>query len=97
MNDRIKMFLLKLLNEDKDISRLEKIGYKYSEIANEYSKLINEKYIIVNDKFKFVLSDAGHIELQKLIEYFNNTKEWEIEPYVKYKTEKLDKYDIFLE
>ena len=97
MNSRIRMLLLKLLNEDMNIDSLEKAGYQYSMIANEYSKLINEKLIIVNDELKFILSDKGQLELQKLCEYFNSTGEWKIEPYVKYKAEKLDKYDIFIE
>lgn len=97
MSDRIRMLLLKLLNEDMNIDSLEKAGYQYSMIANEYSKLINEKLIIVNDKLKFILSDKGKSELQKLCEYFNSAGKWKIEPYIKYKTDKINKYDIFIE
>ena len=55
MENRIKYILLKTLNEDGNISNLEKTGYQYATIAKEYSRLINDGLIEINEKMIFVL------------------------------------------
>ena len=55
MDRRIRLILLKLLNENGNISNLEKSGYSFYEIASEYSKLINEDFITSNGN-NFILS-----------------------------------------
>ena len=67
MEKRIKMLLLKYLETDGNIANLEKAGYSYAMIAREYSKLINEELIIPNENLRFVLSEKGLEELDKLI------------------------------
>ena len=97
MDNRIRYLLLKILNENGNIANLEKAGYQYAAIAKEYSKLINEGLIIIDAKLEFVLSEKGNLELIKLENEKNRTGKWKIEPYVKYKVDKMDKYDIFIE
>ncbi len=97
MENRIKYILLKTLNEDGNISNLEKTGYQYATIAKEYSRLINDGLIEINEKMIFVLSEEGKKELKAMKEQQKIDKDWKIEPYVKYKTEKMNKYDIFIE
>lgn len=97
MDIRIRYLLLKILNEDGNITNLEKAGYQYAAIAREYSKLINEGFIVANDKLVFVLSEEGSLELIRLENENKRTGKWKIEPYVKYKVDKMDKYDIFIE
>ncbi len=97
MDDKIKLLLLKLLKEDGDISNIEKAGYQYSSIANTYSKLINEKFIIPNENLEFVLTEKGFSELQNLQDKIVSKGKWEIEPFIKFKVDKIDKYDIFIE
>lgn len=97
MEKRIKMLLLKYLETDGNIANLEKAGYSYAMIAREYSKLINEELIIPNENLRFVLSEKGLEELDKLISESRDKKEWTIEPYAKYKVDKMSKYDIYIE
>ena len=97
MDIRIRYLLLKILNENGNIANLEKAGYQYATIAKEYSKLINEGLIIINDKLEFVLSEAGNLALIKLGNENKRAGKWKIEPYVKYKVDKIGKYDIFIE
>ena len=93
----IRRLLLKVLSENGNVDALERAGYQYASIANEYSQLINDNLIVANDKMQFVLSEKGRLELKKLNEEINSTGRWRIEPYVKYKSDKMDKYDIFIE
>lgn len=93
----IKFLLLKVLNENGNIANLEKAGYQYAIIAQEYSRLINDGLIIINDQLDFVLSEAGKSELGKLENEFKRAGQWKIEPYVKFKVDQMDKYDIFIE
>ena len=51
----------------------------------------------MNDKLAFVLSEEGSLELIRLENENKRTGKWKIEPYVKYKVDKMDKYDIFIE
>lgn len=97
MKNRIKYILLKTLNEDGNISNLEKAGYQYAAIAKEYSRLINDGLIEINEKMVFVLSEEGKRVLETMEEQQKIDKDWKIEPYVKYKTEKMNKYDIYIE
>ena len=97
MDIRIRYLLLKILNENGNIANLEKAGYQYATIAKEYSKLINEGLIIINDKLEFVLSEAGNLALIKLENENKRAGKGKIEPYVKYKVDKIGKYDIFIE
>ena len=97
MDIRIRYLLLKILNENGNIANLEKAGYQYATIAKEYSKLINEGLIIINDKLEFVLSEAGNLALIKLENENKREGKWKIETYVKYKVDKIGKYDIFIE
>lgn len=97
MENRIRLLLLKILKENRNIANLEKAGYQYASIAKEYSRLINEGIIILNDELQFVLSEKGELELKKLEVEIGNNGKWKIEPYVKYKVDKIDKYDIFIE
>lgn len=97
MDIRIRYLLLKILNENGNIANLEKAGYQYATIAKEYSKLINEGLIIINDKLEFVLSEEGNLALIKLENENKRAGKWKIEPYVKYKVDKIGKYDIFIE
>lgn len=97
MDIRIRYLLLKILNENGNIANLEKAGYQYATIAKEYSKLINEGLIIINDKLEFVLSEEGNLALIKLENENKRAGKWKIEPYVKYKVNKIGKYDIFIE
>ena len=97
MDIRIRYLLLKILNENGNIANLEKAGYQYATIAKEYSKLINEGLIIINDKLEFVLSEAGNLALIKLENENKRAGKWKIEPYVKYKVDKIGKYEIFIE
>lgn len=97
MDDRLRFLLLKLLKEDGDISNLEKIGYQYSLIANAYSKLINENLIKPDENLEFVVSRKGINELERLKEKLILEGNWVIEPFIKFKVDKMDKYDIFIE
>ena len=97
MDIRMRYLLLKMLNENGNIANLEKAGYQYAAIAKEYSKLINEGLITINDKLAFVLSEEGNLVLIRLENENKRTGKWKIEPYVKYKVDKMDKYDIFIE
>lgn len=97
MDTRIRYLLLKILNENGNIANLEKAGYQYASVAKEYSKLINEGLIIINDQLTFVLSEAGKLELLRLENDNKQGGKWKIEPYIKYKTDKMNKYDIFIE
>lgn len=51
----------------------------------------------MNNKDKFVISDLGKREMERLANKIKNDAAWKIEPYIKYKIEKMDKYDIFIE
>ena len=97
MDIRMRYLLLKMLNENGNIANLEKAGYQYAAIAKEYSKLINEGLITINDKLAFVLSEEGNLELIRLENENKRTGKWKIEPYVKYKVDKMNEYDIFIE
>ena len=59
--------------------------------------LLNEGLIVANDKLAFVLSEEGSLELIRLENENKRMGKWKIEPYVKYKVDKMDKYDIFIE
>lgn len=97
MNDRIKYMLLKILNTNGNIVNIEKAGYQYAQIASAYSEIINEKLVVPNEKLQFVLSQNGKDELKKLAKIINENGKWKIEPFIEYKIEKMDKYDIFIE
>ncbi|WP_455036206.1 hypothetical protein [Leptotrichia massiliensis] len=96
MDRRIRLILLKLLNENGNISNLEKSGYSFYEIASEYSKLINEDFITSNGN-NFILSEKGLSELENAKKIFKESKNWKIYPYLKYKINKTDKYEIYIE
>ena len=97
MDDRIKYMLLKVLNVEGNVDALEKAGYQYAQIANAYSQIINDKLVELNSRDKFVLSDLGKQEMEKLANKIKEDATWKIDPYIKYKIEKMDKYDIFIE
>lgn len=97
MENRIRMLLLKYIEIDGNIVNLEKAGYSFSAIAKEYSKLINESLVVPDENLNFVLSEKGSQELDKLTVEISNSKEWRIEPFVKYKKDKMSKYDIYIE
>lgn len=97
MEDRLRMLLLKILDDNGNIANLEKAGYQYVTIAKEYSKLINEELVIPDQNLQFVLSEKGNIELERLIEKVNRSGDWKIDAFDKYKIDKLGKYDIFIE
>lgn len=97
MDDRMKYMLLKVLSIEGNVDILEKAGYQYAQIANAYAQIINDKLVEVNNKDKFVISDLGKREMERLANKIKNDAAWKIEPYIKYKIEKMDKYDIFIE
>lgn len=97
MEDRLRMLLLKILDDNGNITNLEKAGYQYVTIAKEYSKLINEELVILNQKLQFVLSEKGKIELESLKEKINKNGYWKIDAFDKYKVDKIGIYDIFIE
>lgn len=97
MDDRIRYMLLKLLSTEGNVDSLEKAGYQYAQIASAYSQIINEQLIIMDERQKFILSDIGLEEMQRLANKIKDEAIWKIEPYVEYKIEKMDKYDIFIE
>ena len=97
MNNRIRMLLLKILSENGNIANIEKAGYQYALIASEYSKLINEELIIPNEDLQFVLSDKGNMELERLKLEINKSGNWKIDSFERYKIDKMNKYDIFIE
>ena len=97
MEDKIRLLLLRYIESEGNIANLEKSGYSYATIAKEYSKLINEELIVANRQLEFELSDKGYIELQKLDLEIKKRGILEIEPFNKYKVQKLDKYDIYIE
>lgn len=97
MEERLKLLLLKIIRDNGNIESLEKAGYQYATIAMSYSRLINEKYIEVNKNLEFVLAEKGYKELELLQTMIKKTGKWEIEPFTKYKIDKMNKYDIFIE
>lgn len=97
MEERITYLLLKALRDDANISNLEKAGYDYVSIASQYSKLINDQFIIPNEDLQFVLSKKGVEEMKRLEEKIIRAGNWKIEPYVKHKIKRMNKYEIFLE
>lgn len=97
MDDRIKYMLLKILSVEGNVDSLEKAGYQYAQIASAYSQIINEKLVVINDKNEFVLSDLGKQEMEKLSNKIKDETIWKIDPYIEYKIEKMNKYDIFIE
>lgn len=97
MDDSIRLLLLKIVDDNGNISNLEKAGYQYSEIAHEYSKLINEELIIANSSLQFELSDKGKDELQYIKADKDMRGRWKIEAYGKFRIDKMGKYDIFIE
>ena len=97
MDDRIKYMLLKVLSVEGNVDALEKAGYQYAQLAIAYSCIINDKLVELNSRDKFVLSDLGKQEMEKLANKIKEDATWKIEPYIKYKIEKMDKYDIFIE
>lgn len=97
MDIQLRMLLLKLLNENGNIENLEKAGYSYPFIAKVYSQLINEELIIPNETLHFMLSKKGVVELEMLKEEIIRSGKWKIEPFTKYKVNRMKKYDIFIE
>ena len=97
MDDRMKYMLLKILSTEGNVDALEKAGYQYAQIASAYSQIINERLVVIDDNQRFVLSDKGKKEMERLAEKIKNEAIWKIEPYIEYKIEKMDIYDIFIE
>ena len=97
MNERIRMLLLQALEQEGDIGNLEKAGYQYAEIAEEYSRLINEGLILLDSYSGVRISKKGYQIMEEIKERLNRNGTWKIEPYVKYKTKKLGRFDIFIE
>lgn len=91
-----RLILLKLLNENGTITNLEKTGYSFYEIASEYSRLINEGFIVSNGN-NFILSKKGLSELENAKKISRENKNWKIYPYLKYKINKANKYEIYIE
>ena len=91
-----RLILLKLLNENGTITNLEKTGYSFYEIASEYSRLINEGFIVSNGN-NFILSKKGLSELKNAQKTLKENKNWKIYPYLKYKIDKINNYDIYIE
>ncbi len=96
-NEKLKRFLLISMIENNDISFLENIGYTYLEIISEYHKLIEENFITIKENLSFELTEKGNSELKELNTKFYNKGNAKIELYEKYKTTKMNKYDIFIE
>ena len=44
-----------------------------------------------------MLTEKGFSELQNLQDKIVSKGKWEIEPFIKFKVDKIDKYDIFIE
>lgn len=97
MGNRLRLLLLNYIESEGNIANLEKSGYSYATIAKEYSRLINEKMLVVNEQLNFELSDKGYMELERLVSEMKKLGRVEIEPFNKYKTEKIDKYEIYIE
>lgn len=97
MEKRVRVLLLKYLEMDGDITNVEKFGYSYATIAKEYSRLINEEMIVSDNNCHFILSEKGKRELNRLYTEVYKDKRVIIEPYAKYKIERLGKYDIYIE
>lgn len=96
MNNKLKLILLKLIEQDGNISNIVKLGYQYSEIATCYSELINDNYIVPNESLAFILSKKG-IDMKKEIEEtLENDAKIKIEPYIEYRITKMDIFDVFL-
>ena len=97
MNDRLRLLLLQALEQNTDIGTLEKAGYQYAEIAEEYSKLINEGLIALDSHIGYYVSEKGWEVMNRMKNKLNKTGKWKIEPYAKYKTEKMGRFDIYIE
>lgn len=97
MDDKIKLFLLKGIEKHKEISCLEQVGYSYSDIVACLSDLINDGYIDVDEATNYILSDLGYEMMNELEDSFRKKGIVLVEPFAKYRIDKISKYDIFIE
>lgn len=97
MDEKIRLLLLNTVAVNGNVASLEKIGYSYPYIAKIYSQLINEELLIPNEDLIFIVSPKGKIEIDRLKKVVHKKKQWIIEPYIQFKVDKIDKYDIFIE
>lgn len=97
-NEKLRMLLLLSIYRDSNnnIYNLKNCGFSFSEIASEYSDLINEKLVVPDNKL-FVLSENGINELNHLKTKLEKSGNFVILPYNKYKKERTNIFDIFIE
>lgn len=97
MDRKLELLLFKTIEMNKDVSCAEQLGYSYSEIALCFSEMINEGYIDVDKELNYVLSDAGYKYMYDMEEDMRKKGIVSIEPFAKYRIDKMSKYDIFIE
>jgi hypothetical protein len=97
MSDAAKFYLLMIINNKLPVDRLLDFGLDFSQIAIILSDLITEEYILDSGPEGLVLSDKGKHTLSNLsnsLSLDTNSK-W-ILPNEKFRTKKIDIYDIYL-
>lgn len=97
MDNKLELLLLKTIDMNKDVSCAEQVGYSYSEIALCFSELINEGYIDVDEDLNYILSDTGYNYMNVIENDVRKKGIVSIEPFAKYRIDKMSKYDIFIE
>ena len=91
-----KLFILKLIKNNGNISQLIEQGYEYSQILGFIKQLLEEKYFVYHSK-KLQITNKGLDEIEKLnIELQRKGIERWIEPKISSKVSQIDKNDIFL-
>lgn len=94
--NHVRLFLLKILDNNGNIEPLSELGYEYSQIVGFIKQEINEK----NSEYKngeLILTEKGKDLLLKLEKEKKKkgSNAW-IEPEIQSKTSILDKNDVFL-
>lgn len=96
MHAEIKLFLLKIVKFNGNVSPLVKMGYEYAQIVQLLDELINEGLLMKSNN-KIKPTESGLLEIEKLNKDLNrrDSSIW-IEPDTASRVAKISKNDVFL-
>lgn len=96
MNSEVKLFLLKIVKFNGNLTPLLKRGYEYSQIFQLLDELIAEGLLEKNNN-RIAITDIGLREIDKLNKHLErrDSSSW-IEPESASRISKINKNDVFL-
>ena len=97
MDNKLELLLFRTIEKGDEASCVEQVGYCYSDIAFCFSEMINNGYIDVDEEWNYILSDKGYERMNEIEDLYRKKGIILIEPFAKYRIDKMSKYDIFIE